>query len=167
MNIRKKKKLFAQEYPALFDDVYRYVRYRIRSREEAEDIVSNAFLKAYARLAEYRPELGNLRQWLTGIAKYELLMHWRSKRHECSLEITESLVQGTDDPTQDIDQHVLTEIIFKSLSADMKALVAMRYADGLTYEELAEITQKDAAALRQTFSRLHRSLRLEFRDIHE
>jgi DNA-directed RNA polymerase specialized sigma24 family protein len=55
---------------------------------------------------------------------------------------------------------MVTEKIFSRLPPETKALVALRYVEDLSYEELSEITGKEVPALRQFFSRLHRSLRI-------
>jgi len=168
MESSEKHDLFAQEYAPLFDFIYRYVCYRLPNRDEAEDVVSETFTKAYGRLADFAPERGSLRQWVTGIAKNEILMHWRRAKPLVSLEIIEEAA----DPSigrallERLDRRMFTEKIFSKLSAETKALVALRYIEDLSYEELSEITGKEIPALRQFFSRLHRSLRITFEEEH-
>jgi RNA polymerase sigma-70 factor (ECF subfamily) len=168
MELREKQLLFAREYPELFDFIYRCVCYRIPERDDAEEVVSETFSKAYARLSDFSPDLGSFRQWLSGIARNEVLMHWRSRKRLVSLEIVEEPVDaGLGHRLMELlDRRMLTEKIFARLSPETKALVTLRYVEELSYEELAEITGRDPAALRQFFSRLHRTLRISFEEPH-
>ena len=169
MTLRAKQELFAREYPDLFDFLYRFIHSRLFDRDEVDDVVSEALTKAYAQLDRFDPERGVLRQWLTGIAKNELLTHWRKKRPTVSLEYEERVVDPKTGAafTETLDQQMLAEKIYADLPAESKTLVALRYVDGMTYEELAEVTGKEATTLRQFFSRLHRTLRLEFQAAHD
>lgn len=169
MTLRAKQALFAEEYSELFDFLYRYVYRRVFDRDEVDDIVSEAFTKAYRQLERFDSERGSLRQWLTGITKYELLTHWRKKKPTISLEFEEGITdQETGTPfTEALDDKLFAEKIYARLPADSKSLVALRYVDGLTYEEIAEVTGKEPSTMRQFFSRLHRALRLEFQEARD
>jgi RNA polymerase sigma factor (sigma-70 family) len=59
------------------------------------------------------------------------------------------------------------ERILERLTGEEKALLAMRYEDEMTYEELAYILGKEVSAVRQWFSRLHRRLRLEEKNVED
>lgn len=169
MDLDQKREKFTQEYSDLFEYLYRYVSVRLGHRHDAEDLVSDIFIKSYTRLADYEPDKGSLRQWLTGIAKNEILMHWRRKRPLVSLEITDDVMGSAHDPhpSQLVDNQMLAEKIFSSLPPATKALVALRYVEDLSYEELSDMTGKQVPALRQFFSRLHRALRLEFSEMYD
>ena len=160
MNHHKKKKLFSEEYSELFDYLYRYVCYRVPEREEAEDLVSESFLQAYHRLDDFDSDKGTLRQWLTGIAKNTLLMYWRRR----SVQVDLDAIPELHDPQQEqivcfLDQRLLVDQLLCQLSDDAKALVAFRYTDGLSHEEIAQLLGKHPAAVRKFFSRLHERLR--------
>ncbi len=169
MDLRNKQEVFAREYPDLFDYLYRFVYSRVFDRDETDDLVSEVFTKAYTQLERFDPDKGSLRQWLTGFAKYELLSHWRRKKPVITLEDEASFVDPATGATftERLDDHLLAEKMYASLPASSKALLALRYVDDLTYEELADVTGKAAPALRQFFSRLHRMLRLEFQEAHD
>lgn len=169
MTLRSKQELFAREYSDIFDFLYRFTCSRLFDRDEVDDVVSEAFTKAYAQLERFEPDRGSLRQWLTGIVKYELLTHWRRKKPIISLECEEQVVDPKTGVafTDEMDQQMLAEKIYAQLPAETKTLVALRYVDGLTYDELATVTGKEATALRQFFSRLHRMLRLEFQEAYD
>ena len=84
--LRKKQKHFLQHYDDLFDFVYKYIRYRLAGDSSTDDVVSETFLKAYEQLERFDEARGSLRQWMTGIAKNQLLMHWRKQKVEIGLD---------------------------------------------------------------------------------
>ena len=95
-------------------------------------------------------------------------MHWRRIKPLVNLEdldlpadpsIGQRLIER-------LDHRLLTEKMFTRLPAETKALIALRYSEDLSYEELSEITGKEVPALRQFFSRLHRSLRITLEEQH-
>ena len=163
MDVFEKCDLFAREYHVLLEFLYRYVRYRVSDRQEAEDIVADVCVQGYAKIEEYDEHLGTLRQWMCGIVRYRLLMYWRTKKMSISFEEwgANSYSEIDDLFHEHLDHKMAIERILERLTGEEKALLAMRYEDEMTYEELANVFGKEVSAVRQWFSRLHRRLRLE------
>jgi len=167
MNEQEKKQLFSREYSELFDFVYRYVRYRLPQKEEAEDLVSEVFLQAYHKLSEFDPIKGGLRQWMTGIAKNKLLMHWRRRVVKVDLDSVGEITNEDDKQALAfLDSKLLVEKLLSHVSDDMKALLAFRYVDGLTFDDIAQVIGKEGTAVRQCFSRLHKKLQEIYEEIY-
>ncbi len=168
MDLAEKQRVFASEYPHLFGLVYRYVRFRIGSKEEAEDVVSTIVMQAYAKLEQFDEVRGNLSQWMSGIARHAVQDYWRRRRPEVALEPLEemlpSLAEGAERQT---DHRMQVERLLAGLPHETKLLLVMRYEDDLTYEEIAIAVGREPAAVRKFFSRLHEKLRMEFREVLE
>jgi len=160
---------FKKQYSQLHKYVYRYVAYRVSHREDAEDIVSTIFLTALDRLDQYDEGRGNMRQWLTGIARFKILNYWRGRKTTVSLDEIFELPDKSfaANTVGHISVQLEVEVILKKVNPDMKALLAMKYVDGLTFKEMAELLGEQPDALRQRFSRLHRQLRVEFQEQDE
>src|SRR5215212_5355605 len=60
---------FESLYRQSRDDVYAYVAGLLRDRSAAEDVTAQAFERAYRRRRTFKPERGNRRGWLFGIAR--------------------------------------------------------------------------------------------------
>ena len=161
MGISQKQEQFAKEYSKLFDAVYRYVRYRITDTDEVGDIVSEVFETAYAALDRFDAEKGSLKQWMFGITKNGILMYFRKKKLQIPLEEIENLLpdERHADADDRFDTKLAVEKIYARLNAEQKSLFALRYIDGLSFDELADCTGRESGALRQMFSRLHRALK--------
>ena len=59
---------FETIYDAYYDRVYRYAYTILLNREDAEDVVEETFLAAYAAYGRYDPSLASPATWLTRIA---------------------------------------------------------------------------------------------------
>lgn len=165
MTLTEKQAHFEQRYTEIFDKLYRYMYVRIPQVDDCEDLVAEVLLGAYSHLEQYDPAKGNLEQWLIGSARYHVIDYWRGQR--ITLELDEAILlfdalyqDGSLENT--VDNKMIVEKMLTTLPPAVLALVNLRYSDGLTYEEIAQLTQKQPASVRQFFSRLHKKLQLEF-----
>ena len=71
---------FEKMYRDYFPRIYNYVFYRVLSREDTEDIVSEVFLKAAKSARAYDPEKAGMGTWLYAIAENTLKDHFRRRR---------------------------------------------------------------------------------------
>lgn len=164
MEIQQKQERFSQEYSELFDYIYRYIHYRVSHVQDSEDIVSDIFESSYANLHAYDPVQGSLKQWITGFARNKVLMYWRDKKLEIPVEEIEKIPDVDPGLDAGIDSSIFVQKVLQDLSLRTRALLAMRFVDGMTYEEIAQATDKQPDAVRQYFSRLYKKLRLSFRE---
>ncbi len=156
--------LFRKEFHHWYDRIYRYVACRLPTKEGCEDVVSDVFLHAWNTRNQYVEEEGEILGWLTGIARHKIADYWRTRRPEpWDDEQLDRLVGMTGvSLEQSVDVARLFETVMNGLPQETRALLLLRHKDGLSYEELAEVVGKSSAALRQTFSRLYRTLRHQF-----
>lgn len=74
------------EVGALYRDhaprVWRYVRARVPSDADAEDVTSEVFTRAMGSLHRFDPSKGTEAAWVVGIARHAVADHWRRKRPE-------------------------------------------------------------------------------------
>lgn len=157
---------FEHYYHQHFDYVYRYICLRLaEDRISAQDITSQTFYTAFKYRHRYDPKKGSWRQWITGIAKNRLLDHWQKENLTLSLQEVgeaEQLIESHGISQQKLDHKLLFDSILQSLPGQLRRLLILRYVDDLTYDQIAEITGKKPAAVRQIFSRLHKRLRAQF-----
>ncbi|MEW5960787.1 MAG: sigma-70 family RNA polymerase sigma factor, partial [Chloroflexota bacterium] len=65
--------LFQQHYPP----IYTYLRYRVNSIEDAEDLISAIFEQAFRHRTQFDPTRGVFSTWLFRIAHNELVSYYR------------------------------------------------------------------------------------------
>jgi RNA polymerase sigma factor (sigma-70 family) len=156
-----------QDFEAWFRDhqgaVYRYVRFRVATREAAEDVTSEVFLKALRSLHRYDPSRAAPRTWLLRIARNAVTDHLRSLRRRGSLHVSLDRVPDlvSDIPSQE-ERVVREERIQRLLNGSQtlrkadQEILSLRYGTGLDNREIAEHLgiSNNAVAVR-----LHRALK--------
>ena len=142
--------------------VYRYVRFRLATREAAEDVTSEVFMKALRALDRYDPSRAAPKTWLLRIARNAVTDHLRFLKRRSSLHVSLDRVPDlvADVPTQ--EERVLRgERIQLLLNASRELrpadqeLLSLRYGSGLGNREIAEALKISSNAVAV---RLHRAL---------
>ncbi len=165
MRIDEKRADFEAQYDELFDLVYRYVAYRIPNRADAEDVVASTVEKAYRKLRQFDPVRGELRQWVSGIARNEVTAHWRRSRPMISLDQLGSVEDLSPSADEKLSDEMMVEHLTRHLPPEAKVLLTMRYVDDLTYKEIARCVNKRPAAVRKWFSRMHQRLSTQLNEM--
>lgn len=153
---------FASWYEEHRSPVYRYVRFRVATREAAEDVTSEVFMKALRALDRYDPERSSPRTWLLRIARNTVTDHLRTLRRRGSLHVSLDRIPDlvADVPSQ--EERVLRQERIQRLlngaselrQADQEIL-SLRYGAGLDNVEIAEHLEVSGNAVAV---RLHRAL---------
>jgi RNA polymerase sigma-70 factor (ECF subfamily) len=129
-------------------------------RSLAEDAVQSAWLICWNRLGSVR-DPDRVRQWLISIAVNEARQILRRRRRADVAEIDVKLAAPVQsDPAFGLPLVDLRRVLAR-LSADDRALVAMRYGLGLDMTEIGAATGRSAEATRARLSRLTARLREE------
>jgi len=152
--------------------IFRIAQHITQNREDAEDIVQDAFFKAYQKLDQF---LGNSKfyTWLVRIAVNESLMRLRKRRTGKMISIDEEietdegsvprdLADWGPNPEQNYDQAELAEILRKTiqgLSPGFRAVFALRDVEGLSTEETAEALGLSIPAVKSRLLRARLQLR--------
>jgi len=143
--------------------VYRYVRFRVATREVAEDVTSEVFMKALRSLHRYDADRASPRTWLLRIARNAVTDHLRALKRRGSLHVSLDRVPDlvADVPSQE-ERLVREERIQRLLNGSQtlrksdQEILSLRYGSGLDNGEVAEHLgiSNNAVAVR-----LHRALK--------
>ena len=144
------------------ESVYRYVRFRVATREVAEDITSEVFLKALRSLGRYDRRRSAPRTWLLRIARNAVTDHLRTLRRSGSLHISLDRVPDLVSRSPSQEERILREEELRRLfnaaatlrESDQEVL-SLRYGAGLTNVEIAESLKVTPNAVAV---RIHRAL---------
>lgn len=133
------------------DRLYYYIFFIVRSREVAEDIFQETFVKAIVTLQQgrYQPD-GKFAAWITRIAHNLVIDQFRLERNENVISNDETDVdylnnmafsEGTIE-TQMVNSQVLRDVerLVDKLPDCQRKVVTMRYYDNLSFKEIAEST---------------------------
>lgn len=150
---------FAKLYDTYVEQIYRFVYFKVSSHEEAEDITSEVFLKAWHYIQE-RKEIKSFRGLLYRIARNCVIDMYRLKYSKPESPLNEDIDIGDNNKwyeelTGKIDTQKIIQAL-KKLKQEYREVITLRYVDELEVDEIAEIVDKGTIAVRVT---LHRALK--------
>ena len=155
---------FARIVAAYHADLVR-VAYVVTGGDQdlADDAVQTAWSVAWRKLGSLRdPE--RLEPWLISVAANEARQQCRRRRHASIVEIdvADGVPAGRDpaDRAGALD----LELALRHLTADQRALLALRYEAGLDLSEIGRLTGRPPATVRWRLARLLSGLRKELSD---
>lgn len=150
---------FEDFYEIQMPKIYRHFFYKVLSREIAEDLTSQTFLKFTKELTTKVIE--NPRAYLYGIAKYVMLDFLREKykANETPLDETDETleVKPEDEPEIDIIEHL--ERMLPLLPEQQATVLRYRFIDKLSLQKIAAIVGKDVNYVSTTQKRAFQSIR--------
>jgi RNA polymerase sigma-70 factor (ECF subfamily) len=128
----------------------------VRDRTAAEDLTQDSFSRALASLAGFRGE-ASVRTWLLTITRNQCIDYLRARdrdpwKHADSVELDDQ----ADDaplPAELLSNHAEVEAALASLDEGERALVVLRFRQGLDYSELAEASGLREGTVRMRVSR--------------
>jgi RNA polymerase sigma-70 factor (ECF subfamily) len=153
-------------------NVFRIAQHITHHREDAEDVVQEAFLKAYENLDRFQ-EQSKFYTWLVRIAVNEALMKLRRRRPERMVSLDEDVQTEEDsvprevadwapNPEQQFKQEELREILSRTiqgLPTSFRTVFVLRDVEGLSTEETAEALELSIPAVKSRLLRARLQLR--------
>jgi RNA polymerase sigma-70 factor, ECF subfamily len=144
---------FGMLYEYYLDPIYRYIYFRIGSHPDAEDLAEQVFINAWEALPRYKERGYRLSSWLYRIAHNVVIDHRRRDRTREELELTEESAGHADLPMpqeQLIQAETMAEVLraMTTLSDEQQEIITLRFIEGLSYAEVAQIMGKNEGACR-------------------
>ena len=146
--------------------VHRYVR----DSADVNDVVQEAFIKAYRALANFRGDSA-FYTWMYRIAINTAKNHLISKGRRLpssDVDIDEAEYYAGNENLQDVDTpennlfrdelHEAVQNTIKSLPDDLRTAVTLREMEGLSYEEIAEIMECPVGTVRSRIFRAREAI---------
>lgn len=115
--------------------------------EDAEDILQEAFIKAYYNLNDFDPAL-KFSSWIYRIVHNEAISEWRKKKARPSVILDEeswSKFYGSQDLAREMDQTIDRSRIEKALNrldGKYRDVIILKYLEERSYDEMADILRK-------------------------
>ncbi|MCK5085492.1 RNA polymerase sigma factor [Candidatus Parcubacteria bacterium] len=163
---------FAEIYDFYVVKIYRFVYLKTSSKEVAEDLTADTFLKCWKYIQKKKNE-GNskdiiknnkLGPFLYKIARNLVIDYYRKKK-DLPVEIDEVEKYSIGDDKQDLLSQITIKqeieelrISLNSLKDDYQEILILRYVEDLDMKEIADITGKSEGSLRVQIHRATKSL---------
>lgn len=156
----------------------RLVMRLVRDPAEAEDVVQEAFIKAYRALPSFRGESA-FYTWLYRIgvnaAKNWLMAHGR--RMPLMSEVGDEEVEGIEDsvllrdettPEGVLMSRQIADVVHAAMEAlpeDLRMAISLREIEGLSYEEIAEVMNCPIGTVRSRIFRAREAIAARLRPL--
>ena len=145
---------FADLYRSTLPDLYAYVATLLGDRGAAEDVVAQAFERAYRRRASFDRRRGSERAWLFGIARNAALDELRRRRRTAAL-IAEPAEAVAPDDEDHAARRADVRAALARLAPRDRELIALRFHGGLGNAEVAALLGTSES---NVGTRLHRAM---------
>lgn len=158
------KEEFIRVYDENVSDLHRFIYFKVGNREEANDLTSLIFLKAWNHIKNN--SLGDaktLRALLYKIARNSIIDYYREKggRTVFSLDDEDNRIEvasEAEEPQDRLDKEAEIALIKKMLprlKEEYREVIIMRFVNDLSLPEIAEVMDKTKGNVRVI---LHRAL---------
>lgn len=154
---------FGLLYDRYVDTVYRFVYFRVGERALAEDFTSETFLRALRRIGTVSYQGRDIGAWFVTIARNIILDHAKSARHRLEVVAAETPEPDSSEPST--EQAVLTSLTNARLLAavdelghEQRECVVLRFIQGFSVSETAEVMCKNEGAVKALQHRAVRKL---------
>lgn len=162
---------FEKIYDEYFPKIYNYIFYRLMSREDTEELVSEVFLKVVGNLEQFDSEKAQFKTWIYRIAQNTLIDFYRTRKPEASL----------DDENVDWEPSVDFEVQLESITSPKRRaiyqaltklkerermIIYYRFFEGYTNREIAKLLQMNESTVGTVLNRALKKLKTdELRDM--
>jgi len=161
---RGDKQAFSQLVQAYQRPVYNLTYRMLGNSEEAEDAAQETFLRAYARLGQYDPQM-KFSTWVFSIANHHCIDRLRKRRAtHISIDdnpVLENLQEDTPQPEHQAlerEQSIELQGLINLLEPEYRTPLVLRYWEEMSYEEIAEAMGVTVAAVKSRLFRARQQL---------
>lgn len=142
--------------------VYGYFVRRSGDRATAEDLTSETFLAAMDAARKSDPPPISI-PWLLGVARHKLADHYRRGEQRLAVPVADppEPVDGSDDWDAELDRMV-AEAVLARLAEPHRAVLVLRYLDGRSVGECADLIGRTVHATEALLVRARRAFKRQY-----
>ena len=148
----RSNQVFESIYDRYSTFVYRKCLILTENEQDAQDLAQDIWIKVYFALDGFRFE-SSFSTWLRRITVNRCINYFKTKgRFISSEDVEEDGIQPT------INNHLDVTKLLSQLSKETKILLTLKYVEGYSYEEIAEITTIGVSAVKMRINRAKEEL---------
>jgi RNA polymerase sigma-70 factor (ECF subfamily) len=158
------REAFGQLYERYADALYRYLRTRVGSDEDAEDLTENVFVRCFESLETYEERGWPYSAFLYQVARNLLVNHYRQGTSPQPLDEHESIEArepGLEQRLSDREDVLQARQALSRLPADYQEIIRLRVLMDMPTSTVAEWMKRSEGAVRVLLHRALKALRHE------
>jgi RNA polymerase sigma-70 factor (ECF subfamily) len=154
---------FGQLYDHYVESIHRYLYYRVSDVSLAEDLTSETFFRALRAVRSFQWQGKDFGAWLTTIARNLVTDHFKSSRSRLEL-VSDTLPESRaeePDPETGVLAALSSEMLvgaLRQLSNEQQDCLVMRFLQGLSIADTAQVLGRSEGAVKQLQLRAIRNL---------
>jgi len=153
------KDAFAEIYGTLLDPIYKYLYWNLGSREDAEDLAEEVFLKCLVNIGGYDAKRAPFKAWAFRIAHNLMVDHQRRRGRRGQEELKDDLENGARSAPESLEEDEKARALRRSLEglpSSQRQVIAMKFFAEMSNAEVAKALGRSEGAIN---AMQHRALR--------
>lgn len=153
---------FDELYNIYINKIYKFIYLKTLHKEVAEDLTSQVFLKVVEKVNNFQAS-SNFSAWIYTLARNTVIDFYRSKKIEFNVDECWNITDNIDLP-QNIDNRQQLQQVqqyLQKIPQKHREIIVMRVWGGMSFEEIAQITNKSEGGVKMSFYRLLRNIKKE------
>lgn len=151
----KDPEIFGHFYDLYVSRIYQFIYFKVSSREEAEDLTAETFLKIWEYIFENK-KIDNLNAFTYQVARNLVIDFYRKRSQQRLIpDSDESLEQLPDTKTMPVDQRVALasdveklEKYLRQMKDEYREVIVLKFFDELSISEIASVLGKSNGSVR-------------------
>lgn len=158
--------VFGEVYDDYVDKIYRFIFFKVREKQEAEDLTSEVFLKLWQSIRS-EENIVNLKSYLYKIARNSVIDYYRKRAGQAEVLTADEHYQNENlaaeiDSIRRVDNETELKIILETvnrLKDEYKEVILLKYVEGLSTQEISSVIDKSRGATRVLIHRAINTLK--------
>ncbi|HEV8000123.1 MAG TPA: sigma-70 family RNA polymerase sigma factor [Planctomycetaceae bacterium] len=166
---RRDRAAWGALYDAHLHEIYAFVSHLMDGdRSSCDDLTQEVWLQAIACIEKFDPSKGQLRDWLFGIARRRVALHFRrlsiagASHGDDLIEVLERADESLLLPPEVMERFERRQLVraaFTTISQAHQHVLRQKYIDGRSVQEIAAAMKTTAKAVESQLSRARARLR--------
>lgn len=144
---------FKNVYENYFTPIYRYIYFRVKNREDAEDLTQTVFLKAYGSIPDPQKITDRPLAFFFTIARNAVIDYWRKKKEILVEEdVFDKIPANNLDPQEMAEKTEMETMIrqaIRQLTEKQQEVIILKFINELSNQEISKLLDKSEEAIRQ------------------
>jgi RNA polymerase sigma-70 factor (ECF subfamily) len=160
------RKIYSDIYDKNVAKIYRFILFKVKSAEIAEDLTSEVFLRGWESFKEDRDKIENVQAFLYRVARNLLADHYRHESKAPLVSVDEAspiIDQGQDLEEQSFLWSDMERVktALAEIHEEYREVIILYYLDELKASEIAQILDRSEVAVRVLIHRALTALKTE------
>lgn len=141
--------------------IYRFFMARVLSRDLAEDLTQDIFVKVVGKIDLFDENAGNFSAWIWQIARNSLIDYYRDKKETSFSDMPEGMENMFRTRDMSFDKIRVMEImdVVNAFEEGDREIFTLFYLSDLPYREISKITKRSEGSLRVAVHRMNKKIR--------